>query len=58
MSKPKHPAEQSTKHEQKIANRNTRGKNAAGQTNGQNEADPKLGTGQFQAAGHPPNMKK
>ena len=34
MSKKKHPAEQSETHAQKNVNLNTRGKNAAGQTNG------------------------
>ncbi len=58
MSKKKHPAEQSETHAQKVANRNTRGKNAAGQTNGQNEQDGKRRTGQFTQAGEAPLMKR
>jgi hypothetical protein len=58
MQKKKHPAEQSEKKAQKDANRNTRGKNAAGQTNGQFEQDSKRRTGQFTQAGEAPLMKK
>ena len=39
MSNQKHPAEQSQAHTRKNVNPNTRGKNAAGQTQGQNEQD-------------------
>ena len=58
MSKKKHPAEQSEMHAQKNVNLNTRGKNAAGQTNGQFEQDTKRRTGQFTQAGEAPLMKK
>ncbi len=58
MAKQKHPAEQSKKHADKMANPNTRGKNAAGQTNGQFEQDIKRRTGQFVQAGEAPLMKK
>ena len=58
MSKKKHPAEQIESHAQKNVNRNTRGKNAAGQTNGQNEQDGKRRTGQFTQAGEAPLMKR
>jgi hypothetical protein len=58
MSKKKHPAEQNDSHAQKIANPNTKGKNAAGQTNGQFEQDIKRRTGQFTQAGEAPLMKK
>lgn len=58
MSKKKHPAEQSDLHAKKNANLNTRGKNAAGQTPGQNEHDSKRGTGQSTQAGEAPLMKK
>lgn len=42
----------------KNANPNTRGKNFAGQTNGQNEQNVKNRTGQFTGAGEAPLMKK
>jgi hypothetical protein len=58
MSKQKHPAEQSQAHTRKNTNLNTRGKNAAGQTNGQNEQDGKRRAGQFTQAGEAPIMKK
>jgi hypothetical protein len=58
MAKSKHPAEASEKKAQKDANLNTRGKNAAGQTNGQFEQDTKRRAGQFTQAGEPPLMKK
>jgi hypothetical protein len=58
MAKKKHPAEQSENKAKKDANLNTRGKNAAGQTNGQNEQDRKRMAGQFIGAGEPPLMKK
>jgi|GEM_PF-4850325 hypothetical protein len=35
----------------------TRGKNAAGQTNGQFERDPRRRTGNFEGAGDPPRMQ-
>jgi hypothetical protein len=58
MSKQKHPAEQSQAHAQKNVNMNTRGKNASGQTNGQNEQDRKRRSGQYTQAGEAPIMKK
>jgi hypothetical protein len=58
MSKAKHPAEKSEQKALKNANMNTRGKNAAGQTNGQFEQDQKRKGGQFTQAGEPPNMRK
>lgn len=54
----KDPSTQSKKEALKLANPNTRGKNAAGQTNGQWEQDPKNRTGQFTGAGEAPLMKK
>ena len=44
-------------HAQKNVNLNTRGKNAAGQTNGKNEQDGKRRTGQYTQAGEAPLMK-
>ena len=58
MAKKKHPAEQSDSKAQKEVNLNTRGKNAAGQTNGQLEQDAKRRSGQFTQAGEAPLMKK
>jgi hypothetical protein len=58
MSKQKHPAEQSQTHAQKNVNPNTRGKNASGQTNGQNAQDTKRRSGQYTQAGEAPIMKK
>jgi hypothetical protein len=58
MAKSKHPLEQSERKVQKLKNVNTRGKNAAGQTNGQFEQDIRRRSGQFTAAGEPPLMKK
>ena len=52
------PTEQSKREAEKLENLNTRGKNAAGQTNGQWEQDPRARGGQFEAAGQPPLMKK
>jgi hypothetical protein len=57
MTKRKKP-DQSKAEAQKLQNLNTRGKNAAGQTNGQWEQDKKRGTGQFTGAGEAPLMKK
>ncbi|MDZ4802442.1 MAG: hypothetical protein SGI92_30150 [Bryobacteraceae bacterium] len=54
----KNPSVQSKKQAQKLTNLNTRGKNAAGQTNGQFEHNSKSGTGQFGGAGDAPSMKK
>ena len=54
----KDPAAQSKKEALKLANPNTRGKNAAGQTNGQFEQNTKARTGQFTGAGEAPLMKK
>ncbi|HYP08327.1 MAG TPA: hypothetical protein VER03_18985 [Bryobacteraceae bacterium] len=56
--KKQHPAEQSENKAKKDANLNTRGKNAAGQTNGQFEQDIKRRAGQFTQAGEAPIMKK
>ena len=58
MAKKKNPLEKNKGHEKKVANLNTRGKNAAGQTNGQFEQDTKRRTGQFTGAGEAPLMKK
>ena len=58
MAKKKNPLEQSKTKSLKDANLNTRGKNAAGQTNGQFEQDTKRRTGQFTQAGEAPLMKK
>jgi hypothetical protein len=58
MPKGKDPFEISKKKAQKLANPNTRGKNFAGQTNGQNEQDPKRRSGQFTGAGEAPRMNK
>jgi hypothetical protein len=58
MSKKKNPMQQSAAEARKNVNLNTRGKNAAGQTNGQNEQDPKRRGGQFTQAGEAPLMKK
>ena len=58
MPKPKKPGEQSKKEALKTTNLNTRGKNFAGQTNGQFEQDTKRRTGQFTGAGEAPLMHK
>ena len=58
MSKKKNPMEESALRAAKLNNLNTRGKNAAGQTNGQWEQDTKRRAGQFTGAGEPPLMKK
>jgi hypothetical protein len=58
MAKHKHPAEKSQAKAEKNKNLNTRGKNAAGQTNGQFEQDTKRRAGQFTQAGEAPIMKK
>jgi len=54
----KDPMAQSKKEALKLKNPNTRGKNAAGQTNGQFEQDIDARTGQFEGAGQAPLMKK
>lgn len=55
MSKPKeHPAEQSSRKAKKLTNPNTRGKNYAGQTNGQFEQNPKNKKSPATGAGEPP----
>ena len=54
----KDPAAQSKREALKLKNPNTRGKNAAGETNGQWEQDVSRRSGQFQGAGQPPLMKK
>ncbi|MBC8166903.1 MAG: hypothetical protein H7Y20_13670 [Bryobacteraceae bacterium] len=43
---------------QKLANVNTRGKNASGQTNGQNDKNKKNSSGHFTGAGEAPLMIK
>ncbi len=43
---------------QKNVNLNTRGKNAAGQTQGQSEQDRRRRVGSFSGAGDPPRMVK
>jgi hypothetical protein len=58
MPKSKHPTEQSEAKRRKLKSPNTRGKNAAGQTNGQFERDSRRRQGQFSAAGEPPLMHK
>lgn len=58
MPKKKNPMQESRAEALKNINRNTRGKNAAGQTNGQFEQDNKHKGGQFTQAGEPPLMKK
>ena len=58
MSKKKNPMEQSAKEARKNADPNTRGKNAAGQTNGQFEQDRKRKAGQYTQAGEPPQILK
>ena len=59
MPEKKHPAEEASKQKaKKNDNVNTRGKNAAGQTNGQWEQDTKRRSGQFTGAGEAPIMKK
>jgi hypothetical protein len=58
MAKKKNPMEDSAREASKLKNLNTRGKNAAGQTNGQWEQDTKRRTGQFTGAGEAPLMKK
>ena len=59
MPKKKNPMEDSSREASKLKNLNTRGKNAAGQTNGQFEKDPKGRTGgHFTGAGEAPLMKK
>lgn len=58
-NKKQHPAEEMSKKEaRKNVNMNTRGKNAAGQTNGQWEQDVKRRSGQFTQAGEAPIIKK
>lgn len=52
------PTEQSKQEAEKLKNLNTRGKNAAGQTNGQFEQDIPRRSGQFEGAGQAPIMKK
>jgi hypothetical protein len=58
MAKQKHAAEKTKAKSQKNENLNTRGKNAAGQTQGQNEQDVKRRSGQYTQAGEPPIMQK
>ncbi len=58
LKEQKDPTAQSKKEAKKLENLNTRGKNAAGQTNGQFEQDVNARTGQFQGAGQAPLMKK
>ena len=58
MAKKKNPMEQSNQEARKLANPNTRGKNAAGQTPGQSEQVNKQKGGQYTQAGEPPRMQK
>jgi hypothetical protein len=58
MASKKNPLETSNREALKLKNPNTRGKNAAGQTNGQWEQNVQKRTGQFTQAGEPPLMKK
>lgn len=58
MASKKNPKETSKREALKLKNPNTRGKNAAGQTNGQFEQDVQRRTGQFTGAGEAPLMKK
>jgi hypothetical protein len=58
MSKKRNPLQESSQEAQKLKSLNTRGKNAAGQTNGQWERDQKKRTGHFTGAGEAPLMKK
>ena len=58
MAKKKNPVEQGARKAAKLRNPNTRGKNAGGQTNGQNEQDIRKRSGQFTQAGEPPLMIK
>jgi hypothetical protein len=58
MPKKKNPMAESAREANKLKNPSTRGKNAAGQTNGQWEQDVKRRTGQFTGAGEAPLMKK
>ncbi len=58
MAKKKNPMEESSRKAAKQLNRNARGKNKGGQTNGQNEQDVRKRSGQFQQAGEPPLMLK
>ena len=58
MAKRKNPMEQSSRKAAKLRNPNTRGKNAGGQTLGQNEQDIRKRSGQYTQAGEPPLMIK
>lgn len=60
MPKGKDPFQTKKKESKKQPNANlgTKGKNLAGQTNGQWEQNPKHGSGQFTGAGEAPLMKK
>ena len=54
----KNTPETSEREALKLANPNTRGKNAAGQTNGQFEQDGQRRTGRFSYAAEAPLIKK
>jgi hypothetical protein len=58
MTKKKTRKSDSASKAAKLRNPNTRGKNAAGQTNGQFEQDIRKRSGQFTQAGEPPLMIK
>ena len=58
MGKKKNPMEQSAGEARKLANPNTRGKNAAAQKPGQSEQVNKQKGGQYAQAGEPPRMEK
>jgi hypothetical protein len=58
MIRKKTPREASIREAAKLRKPYTRGKNAAGQTNGQFEQDGKRRTGHFTQAGEPPMMIK
>ena len=58
MATKKKPNDTSKREALKLKNPNTRGKNAAGQTNGQFEQDVQRRAGQFTQAGEAPLMKK
>jgi hypothetical protein len=58
MAKKKNPIQKQEAQARKIVTQYTKGKNAAGQTNGQFEQDPKRRGGQFSGAGDPPRMHR
>jgi hypothetical protein len=58
MASKKNPMNESARKAAKLRNPGTRGKNAAGQTNGQFEQDKRKRSGQYTQAGEPPLMIK